>query len=198
LKFETYVKNLNSKNLIKIIKWLICLEEEQRVHTQVCWEAPPTGIVKCNWDAAIDAHGRRMGVGIVVRNHAGDVMATKCMTKAYVTDPQTAEAIAVWKAAELVQQLGIPHVILEGDALSVDQAMQREGHSWERFGHLLEAAKLLLGTCRSWTFAHVNRAANEAAHRMAKMGLDCNAEFLWQETVLLCIQHIVLREKHMI
>lgn len=28
------------------------------------WKAPPLGTTKCNWDAAIDSRGKRMGVGV--------------------------------------------------------------------------------------------------------------------------------------
>ena len=51
-------------------------------------------MIKCNWDAAVDVDGRRMGVGIVIRTHEGEVTATKCSTKPYITDPHTAEAVA--------------------------------------------------------------------------------------------------------
>jgi hypothetical protein len=40
-----------------------------------------------NWDAAVDAVGRKMGVGIIIRTHEGEVMVTKCSTKPYINDP---------------------------------------------------------------------------------------------------------------
>jgi hypothetical protein len=52
-----------------------------------------------------------MGEGIVVRNHAGEVLATKYMTKAFVTNSQIAEAIAAWAIAELIHQLGFSQVM---------------------------------------------------------------------------------------
>ena len=119
-----------------------------------------------------------MGVGIVVQNHSGDVLVTKCMTKAFVTDPKIAEAIATWTAVELVHQLGIPQVILEGDALVVVQVMQQEESSWERFGHLLEDAKLFLGSYRSWSVIHVKWTMDEVAHWMAKLGLELITEHI--------------------
>jgi ribonuclease HI len=139
-----------------------------------------------------------MGVGIVVRNHVGEVLVTKCTTKAFVTDPQIAKAIAAWTAAELIHQLGLPQVILEGDALAMVQVMQQEESSWEWFGHLLEDAKLFLGSCRSWSVVHVKQTMNEAAHRMAKLGLELIAELIWRESVPLYIQQIVMLEQHLI
>lgn len=43
---------------------------------------------------------------------------------------------------------------------------------------------------------HVKRTANEAAHWMAKLGLDLNVEHLCREFVPLCIQQIVMAKKH--
>lgn len=97
--------------------------EENRMQSRACWEAPPFGVVKCNWDVANDFCGRRMGVGVVARNHAGEVLVTKCMTMVSIMDPQTAEALAARAAAKLVHQFGYSHVILEGDALVVVKIM---------------------------------------------------------------------------
>jgi ribonuclease HI len=72
----------------------------------------------------VDAVGRRMGVGIIIRTHEGEVMATKCSTKPYITDPQTAEVVAAWTAANLVWQLELKDVILEGDSLPVVQVLR--------------------------------------------------------------------------
>ena len=37
------------------------------------WEKPLPGWVKINWDASIDKQGKRMGVGVLVRDHEGKV-----------------------------------------------------------------------------------------------------------------------------
>jgi hypothetical protein len=39
------------------------------------WRAPSLGFVKLNWDAALDQQKKLMGVGIVVRDHTGGVIA---------------------------------------------------------------------------------------------------------------------------
>lgn len=64
---------------------------------------PPPGMMKCNWDAALDLESKRMGVGIVIRNHEGMVIATKCSTRPHIIDPLIAEAVAVWEAGHLVR-----------------------------------------------------------------------------------------------
>jgi hypothetical protein len=49
------------------------------VHSPVCpvptWKAPPWGVFKINWDAAIDKSSKMMGVGVIVRDGEGEVIA---------------------------------------------------------------------------------------------------------------------------
>lgn len=40
-----------------------------------------------------------MGLGIVVRNYEGVVLASLCATRKLVSDSRTTEALAVWQAA---------------------------------------------------------------------------------------------------
>ncbi|GLT55374.1 hypothetical protein SLA2020_285030 [Shorea laevis] len=40
------------------------------------WQAPPAGYVKLNWDAAVDEGNRRMGIGVIARDHTGEVVVT--------------------------------------------------------------------------------------------------------------------------
>lgn len=159
------------------------------------WKPPPSNFLKCNWDAAIDTGGKRMGVGLVVRNHEGEVIAAKCFTKPFVTDPMTAEAVGAWSAAQFVRQLGMDQIILEGDSLGVVQSLQGEGNSWAMAGQMLDDVKITLGSCRAWQVRHVRREANSAADRLAKHALSLNGEHQWRLSIPICIHEIVLAEK---
>jgi hypothetical protein len=44
-------------------------------HCATSWQPPPAGFVKLNWDAAVDEKRCKMGIGIVVRNSSGEVLA---------------------------------------------------------------------------------------------------------------------------
>lgn len=142
------------------------------------WKPPPRGISKVNWDAAIDVGKKLMGVGVVVRDSTGGVLATQCMTKPFVRDPGVAEAMALRTALMLLGQLGITKTIMEGDSLEVVQAMKREECSWARYGPILEETKELLQGFCSWDICHVRRSANEVAHRLAKLAVSQNVNHL--------------------
>ncbi|XP_059440703.1 LEAF RUST 10 DISEASE-RESISTANCE LOCUS RECEPTOR-LIKE PROTEIN KINASE-like 2.4 [Corylus avellana] len=90
---------------------------------RVVWKAPPTGMLKCNWDVVVDAGGRKMAARIVFETHEGEVIVAKCFLKPYIKDLQIAEAVAAWKVADLIWQLWLTDIILEGDSLAVVQVL---------------------------------------------------------------------------
>jgi hypothetical protein len=67
---------------------------------------PSPGWVKLNWDAALIPSAKTMGVGVVVRNEAGEFLAGLAATISYVLDPLIAEVMATWCAMELGRELG--------------------------------------------------------------------------------------------
>lgn len=70
-----------------------------------------------------------MGVGVVVRDAGGQVVAAMCTTIPFITDLSIAEAVAAWKAAIFYCEQGHQRVILKGDALKLVQALRHEGPS---------------------------------------------------------------------
>jgi hypothetical protein len=69
-----------------------------------------------------------MGIGVIGRNHLGQVLAAYCDTKPFVT----AEAWGAWRAVELSRTMGWRKVKLEGDALEIIQAFKRNDTHLER------------------------------------------------------------------
>ncbi|GLT53961.1 hypothetical protein SLA2020_271950 [Shorea laevis] len=61
------------------------------------WSKPESGMVKANWDAAIDSQSQRMGIGMVLRDETGSVLAAMSSCNPSVSDPTVAEALALWK-----------------------------------------------------------------------------------------------------
>ncbi|GLT76792.1 hypothetical protein SLA2020_484300 [Shorea laevis] len=96
------------------------------------WKKPDVGMVKGNWDAAIDFKNQRMGVGLVVRNSTGSVLAAMCSSVPFITDPTTAEVVALQKAVSVCLDLGFQRIQLEGDALEIVQALQNPTPCWRR------------------------------------------------------------------
>jgi hypothetical protein len=84
-------------------------------------------MIKTNWDASIYVLNQRMGVGVIVCNEYGVVVALMCALVSFITDPAIAEGVALWRAVLLSLDLGIPRLHLEGNYLKIVQALVRKG-----------------------------------------------------------------------
>jgi len=69
------------------------------------WSPPPGGWVMVNVDTAIFQKANRMGLGFVVRDHRGEVLAACRQGIDMITNPELAEAIAVRQAILFVSEL---------------------------------------------------------------------------------------------
>jgi hypothetical protein len=55
---------------------------------------PPCGVIEVNQDAAIDKSRKMISVGVIVRDHEGNVLATMCSPKPYIIDQTIEETYA--------------------------------------------------------------------------------------------------------
>jgi hypothetical protein len=113
----------------------------ERVPAGLKWEALVYGWVKANWDAALDSKTRRMGFGVIVREHNGNVKVMQSKLLKGFLPLFAAEAQAVLVAIHLCAEMGFPKVYLEGDAKGVvDGVLSREKNNGQ-YGHVMEDIK---------------------------------------------------------
>lgn len=144
------------------------------------WQKPSEGRLKFNWDAAIDGLNNRMGIGVIVRDHEGKVPAMLCASKEHISDPNTAEVVAAWKAVDLARRLDCHSFVLEGDTLAIVQALRKDGSCWSVYGQIVNDVKRLLDLNWNWEVLHVRLTGNKAAHRLAKLALEQGEDRLWR------------------
>lgn len=151
------------------------------------WQKPPTGYVKLNWDATTDAQGKRMGGGIVARDHEGKVLIAQTFTQNLITDPATAEAIVAWRAVELGIQMGWWKVIVESDSLAIVQKLNSAEGWMGSYGFVIHGAKELLSGRPEWRVAHVIREGNTMTYRLARLTFSYPHMRSWTENFPECI-----------
>lgn len=71
------------------------------------WRKPPQGLVKINWDAAVDKEKDIIGMGVIIRDSSGETIAMHCEPKASIIDPSLAKALAARTITEFGLSLGI-------------------------------------------------------------------------------------------
>jgi hypothetical protein len=161
------------------------------VETQVKWRPPPFGCYKLNWDVALDFQNKLMGIGVVVRDHQGEIMAALRRRVTCSPAPIQAESAGALAAAEFSRDLGLQDLILEGDSISVVNALRSSNPNWSPHGQIIEDACGILFSRRSWEVLHVKRGANMAAHTLAKDALLKPQEEVWIEECPTCIFSII-------
>jgi hypothetical protein len=86
-----------------------------------------------NWEASIDRWTNLIGVGVIVHDHVGTILAAQCSVHKYILDPTRAKAIGAKMGAELERDLGLHSILLEGDAHAVITVLNREDEDLSRF-----------------------------------------------------------------
>lgn len=72
---------------------------------QIRWLKPTREFVKANWDAVINGKKTMMGIGIVIRDHMGEILACLSAPKSFCGKPFLAEAWALKSTVEFCKEL---------------------------------------------------------------------------------------------
>jgi hypothetical protein len=120
--------------------------DEESEETSTKWKEPQFGLFKAKWDVAICTERKCMGIGVIIRDEGGCVLAAQSKTIQVVYEPATGEALAALHAAKLCLDLGFYEIILEGDSLSVVKAIGEREQNWIWYGHIVEDTKIVLRT----------------------------------------------------
>ncbi|XP_040986476.1 uncharacterized protein LOC121234574 [Juglans microcarpa x Juglans regia] len=121
---------------------------------------------------AIDKARGLVGVGVVVRNSSGRIIATLRTKKHLYPDPLLAEAFDALKTVQFGLELGFTQIIIEGDSLQVINNLKRDKEGYNSSSMYVHEAKQILGNFAKWEVSHVRRNGNSLAHLLAKDALS--------------------------
>ena len=166
------------------------LEEYRRAQTRLSinsttqhpchWRPPPSARFKLNFDTAIFKEDDATGMGAIIRNEKGEVMASLSAEGPLVTCSEEAEILACRCAVEFAMECGFSELVVEGDSQSVMDALKLEKSLSSRVGHILQDVFCLLKGLR-WSQVQFTRSANMAAHALARHAKNVSHEIIWME-----------------
>lgn len=159
------------------------------------WTTPPPDFLKFNVDGAYTPGNQHGAWGVVVRNSEGTLVAARAGRVEYVADAFGTELCAVEKAIDLAAELGVVRLMIETDALLVEQALNRRAPNFSKEAQVIEDIKVQINLWfSSCKFVHCKREANMPAHHLAKLGLSLHVGevLVFDENVLACIADSVL------
>ena len=135
------------------------------------------------------------GLGVVVRDHQGRVMATSMSEKIKLSSSlNEVEALAAVRAISFTLELHLPSVIVEGDSELIISALQSEEESFTSFGHLISLIKQSLGIFSCISFSHTRRTGNSLAHNLTQYTRHIDALTVWMEDVPPQLHHVLITD----
>ena len=147
------------------------------------WEPPTPPLLKINFDGAVFKEKGEAGIGVVVRDSHGMVIASLTEKIQLPSSSDEVEALAAVRAMTLAMDLNLPSFIVKGDSEVVISALRKEEESFSSFGHLISSIKHYLHSCFCISFSHTRRSGNSVAHSLAKFAKYIVDLSVWMEDV---------------
>ena len=155
------------------------------------WAPPELGIYKANYDGAYFAEEEAAGIGVVVRNDLGQVMASLAEKLAMPPTVEILEAMAARRAMIFMEELRLHRAIFEGDSETVVKALSRDCPDRSCIGHIVKDCKSLMGCFQTNSFSHVRRQSNGVAHTLARRARKSSPLSVWMESIPPDISYLV-------
>ena len=153
----------------------------------VRWAPPPLGQYKVNSDGAVFANQRKVGLGVMIRDNNGNVIAALSSPMVGPLGTLETEAKAMEVGMRFTLDLGIRDVVVECDALVVFNTVQ--GLATPSSSILFSVDSILQQACwfRSCCFSYTKREGNVPAHMLAQYSKSLVSYVAWVES---CPSHI--------
>ena len=134
----------------------------------VKWSPPPQGLYNVNVDGAVFTTRKQTGIGVIIRNDAGAVVAALSKKMVVPLEALETEAKAMEMGVRFTAEVGIRDVIFEGDSLAVYNAMRGSGSESTAIQNIVTGVLRQAQGFRMFDFSHVKRQGNVPAHVLAQ------------------------------
>ena len=125
--------------------------------------------MKINFNGAIFAEEKSSGMGVIIRDRKGLVIASMATRIPQQLRPVKIEALAASKALEFARELGIADAVLEGDSQVVMMALKSKTSVLAQFGLLMQDSLTLSTGFSKLSYSHTKRFGNPVAHNLANL-----------------------------
>jgi len=134
----------------------------------------------------------KAGIGIVVRNQDGRVMAAIAEKIHQLASVETLEFLAARRAMLFAAELGFWQSIFEGNSEVTIRALQEGNSTISSVGYIEKDIMSISGSFVTHTFFHVRGQGNVVAHALAQRDRLFFPLLVWVEDVPLEVSHFVV------
>ena len=144
----------------------------RRANSRTRWQPPLANLMKINFDGAVFSSSNAAGIGVVIRNNLGQVIASCSQRLFQAFNSVDVEALAAAKAVSFAAEIGITKAVLEGDSLTIMNALSSDHLSLATFGLILNDIKFSAENFVQLHYSHVERECNTLTHCLARHAFD--------------------------
>lgn len=144
-----------------------------RTARAVRWRPPSATCVKASFDGTILSQDGLAGVGIIILNEQGLVMAAFSQQISSPALVEMVEVLAAHWALVFAKELRFDKVIMEGDSENVITAINGEHMDYSSLGHVLQDIKCMFSSFSFVSVKHIHREGNCVAHKLARRAVRC-------------------------
>ncbi|KAK7841475.1 putative ribonuclease h protein [Quercus suber] len=157
------------------------------------WRPPQPGHYKVNVDGAIFSKKKQVGIGVIIRDSVGMVIATlnRKLTLSFEVLETKAKAMEV--GVQFALDIGVRDVTLGGDSLCIYNALQGLGKASSSVHNIVAGMLHLAKGFRNVAFSHTKRQANVPTHLLAQHATNVENYVAWLEE---CPSHVELACTH--
>ncbi|XP_075638353.1 uncharacterized protein LOC142610424 [Castanea sativa] len=112
------------------------------------------GMYKTNYDGAVFIDSGEAGIGVIVRDARGEVIAALVEKIHYPGSGEVLEALAARRVAKFVVELGLSSSVLEGNAEVVCRVLRVADWGHSSIGKIVKDKVSIVGSLRTFSFSH--------------------------------------------
>ncbi|KAK2662579.1 hypothetical protein Ddye_001153 [Dipteronia dyeriana] len=143
------------------------------------WRSSEVGFFKINYNNVVYSRRGRIGIGIVVQDASGFIMASCFHVMEATFDVQLAKTAAIYKGIIFGGDCGLALYVIEFDAEVVVNWINSGNHLNSVCDIILTDFSSLMSCSDGMTINHVSRLTNQVAHKLAKNALLIAEDIYW-------------------
>ena len=120
-------------------------ESTQAQRLRQSGQHPAPDSYKINYDGALSNANNKSGIGVVLQDCHGEVIASLVQQLDQAYQPVEVEAMATCRAVEFGSELGLHRAIVEGDSEVVVKALRCKEYGLAPYAHLINDVSLFSG-----------------------------------------------------
>ena len=145
------------------------------------WQPPSPDVYKLNFDAAVFSGLERTGIGAIIRNDKGEVMAAMFAIGPSAENSEEVELLACRRSLEFAVDVGFTSLIIEGDNVNIIQAISSSLPSHSMLVYVVDDICHLIHGLHWARPNQIRRGGNTVAHVLAQYARNLDEDLFWLE-----------------